>query len=115
MVVGVVINRRLSLSCSFVVCIHFSNLPTPESCCVCVLHSRPVTGQVNGVVGMSPWRVTYHPSHVLPWALQEVKVEAFSVNEADYRCCNLLVAGPEEGERTSSWCGCVEYVLPLPY
>ena len=64
---------------------------------------------------MSPWCVTYHPSHVLPWAWQEVKVEAFSVNEADCRCCNLLVAGPEEGERTSSWCSCVEYVLPLRY
>ena len=44
-VVGVVINGRLSLNCSFVVCIHFSTLPTPESCCVCVLHSRPVTGK----------------------------------------------------------------------
>ena len=45
MVVGVIINGRLSLSCSFVVCIHFSTLPTPESCCVCVLQSRPVTGK----------------------------------------------------------------------
>ena len=42
---------------------------------------------------MSPWRVTFHPSHVLPWAWQEVEVETFLVNEADYRCCSLLVAG----------------------
>ena len=28
--------------------------------------------------------MTFHPSHVLPWVWQEVKVEAFSVNEADY-------------------------------
>ena len=44
-VVGVVTNERLSLSCSFVVCIHFSTLPAPESCCVCVLYSRPVMGK----------------------------------------------------------------------
>ena len=55
---------------------------------------------------MSPWRVT---SHVLPWAWQEVKVEALM------RQTTLLVAGPEEGARTSSWCSCVVYVLPLPY
>ena len=38
MVVGVVINDRLSLIWSFVVSMYFSTLPTPEYCCVCVLY-----------------------------------------------------------------------------
>ena len=29
--------------------------------------------------------VTFEPGHLLPWAWQEVKGEAASVNEADYR------------------------------
>ena len=31
---------------------------------------------------------------MLPWTWQEVKSEAVSVDEADYRCWNLLAAGP---------------------
>ena len=46
-----------------------------------------------------PWRVTFDPSHVLPWAWQEVEREAVSVNEVDYHCWNLLAAGPTGGRR----------------
>ena len=41
--------------------------------------------------------MTFDPSHVRPWAWQEINGKAESVagvNEADYLCWNLLAAGP---------------------
>ena len=79
-------------------------------------HSQPVIvhiayGQVNGTMcrwARPPWRMTFDPSHVLPWAWQEVKGEAVSVNDADtdYRCWNLLAAGPR-GRRQGRGVGVV--------
>ena len=82
-------------------------------------HSRPVimrTGKsmVRACRWACPsWPVTFDPSHVLPWAWQEVEGEAVSVNEVDYHCWNLLAAGPRGGRRGRG--GCVEDVLPRPY
>ena len=42
------------------------------------------------------WRLTSDPSNVLPWAWQG---EAVSVNEANYRCWNLLATGPRRRRR----------------
>ena len=63
-------------------------------------HSRPVivcTGSSMVRTGRwvcPPSGVTFDLAHVLPWAWQEVKGEAVSVNEADYRCCMVLASGP---------------------
>ena len=47
-----------------------------------------------------PCRVTFDPSHVLPWAWQEVKCEAVSVNEADYQ---LEFAGSRGERKAARW------------
>ena len=54
-------------------------------------HSRPTVWlYVRSMLWASRWvcplsGVTFEPCHVLPWAWQEVKGEAASVDEADYR------------------------------
>ena len=54
-------------------------------------------------MGVSPWYVTFDPSHVLPWAWQEVEGEAVSVIEVDYHCWNLLAAGLRGGGEDVEW------------
>ena len=50
---------------------------------------------------------------MLPWAWQEVKGEAVSVNEADYHCLEFAVSRAErKAARKWSGYGCVEDVLP---
>ena len=57
---------------------------------------------------MSPMASDLDPSHVLPWAWQQVKDEVLSVNVADYRYWNLLAAGPRGRQQGR---GCVS--LPV--
>ena len=59
-----------------------------------------------------PWRVTFDPSHVLPWAWQEVEGEAVRWTTTVGICWQQ---GREEGGEDVSGCGCVEDVLPRPY
>ena len=54
--------------------------------------------------------MTFDPAHVLPWAWREVKGNAESVNEADYRCWNFLAAWSRG--RLRGGCGFAANVLP---